>query len=725
MISDDLHARLPLRNLNWKSTSRPLRSIDSLFVELVPDDKNVSRFQRRSVSTAAIYGGQENGPSTLGSEFRRDSEPVTSQKERRHQIPGLRQTPYLKVYLLRCDDVETYKSSSRRLLREWVKEHSPPSQNSNVMNSQENHDAFEWMIIHVFPVDSITPSSQATRVSSNVLDRIKADFNGSSKVAIDRVAQVPAIRGTTTPNSRLSANASRSETSQAWEDLISKAKSLILSSFDLRVRQYEEDIKEKGSQRNLPGWNFCTFFVLKEGLARGFESVGLVEDALIGYDELSIELEVTIREQKEKNQSEQQADLFRDYTQELLHLAELAFQHPKEPVSGASDPQQVSFYALDSERKQYRELILSNNISAFDFQCYVFSRQIALLLRIANATTIEKYGLEKPPYPDTRNFNGASDGQASEDVQVLSEICRRAVQFIISGSSMIREDIRASFLIKHNRIGTVRSVRFNIIEDIIASWTFSVTQQILTMTNTQLLEKHSLALSIDINQSLPSNRPMSPQEKDKLRKSPPSTALSKRTSSLLGRSSFGPASLSQESFPDFLTSTQKSPIQSQALHGIVVFAAQRAELCLIARRALGSLGLRRGWKSGWPAITPEKKSKTKDFDDISIDIASEQEESRSEYAGPMIQESSSPLFHDVALRNGLSSKQEFYGTYEVMSSKLFYITTIWLTILGYYPCGTTTLPTIRQQKVHSKCCCRHGNFALVGDTLLRSTQQRS
>ena len=77
----------------------------------------------------------------------------------------------------------------------------------------------------------------------------------------------------------------------------------ILSSFDLRVREYEEHIREKESQRGLPGWNFNTYFNLKEGLARGFENVGLFDDALAVYDELSAGLEIIVHEQLEGTSS--------------------------------------------------------------------------------------------------------------------------------------------------------------------------------------------------------------------------------------------------------------------------------------------------------------------------------------------------------------------------------------------------------------------------------------
>lgn len=65
-----------------------------------------------------------------------------------------------------------------------------------------------------------------------------------------------------------------------------KMKESILSSFDLQVLQIQEDTRRLDMQRHMPGWNYCTFFILKEGLAQAFEIMTLYEDALIQYDEL-------------------------------------------------------------------------------------------------------------------------------------------------------------------------------------------------------------------------------------------------------------------------------------------------------------------------------------------------------------------------------------------------------------------------------------------------------
>jgi hypothetical protein len=46
-------------------------------------------------------------------------------------------------------------------------------------------------------------------------------------------------------------------------DLISKMKDGIVLSFDANVAQREEETKAMEGLRTMPGWNFCTFFILK------------------------------------------------------------------------------------------------------------------------------------------------------------------------------------------------------------------------------------------------------------------------------------------------------------------------------------------------------------------------------------------------------------------------------------------------------------------------------
>lgn len=725
LISSDLLARLPLRNLHWNSSSRPLRSIDSLHVELTPDNKRISQVQplpvpsvdsglsssRGTTSSIATSLESEGTPGEEASapsrafESGRDAN-TEPRRERRHQIPGLRRTPYLKVYLLRCDDSETYKGSSRRLLREWVKEHTPSSQNSASTSTQENHDAFEWLIIHIVVPD--TPAAEQTRPSasvksedgtersssssrwpgrssSTILNKIRADFNGTSKSAVDRVAQIqiakPKISG---PADTYMARASNT-TGQGdakvgdtgWEDLVVKMKSLILASFDLRVRQYEEDIRERDSQRNLPGWNFCTFFVLKEGLARGFETVGLIEDALMGYDELAVGLDLLIREQNTTQSGVAHGGLFLDYSPELSQQVKQALEEGQPPGSneqgsGDAAPEngQRSGYSHDSlgtfllntDRKPYRELILANNISAFDFQCYVFARQVSLLLRLARAPSLNKAAETRP-----------SDDKQPEDLLTIAEVCRRATDFITSAARMVREDINRSSRhdrqIQELRARITAQAYDNTAENLITAWTFSATQQMLHCTSTPSV--------VDLTHSGQATKPPIGEANhgDRPRDlaigalSIPSHSLPTRTTSLSLNTTRVTSTSNQEKVSSDGPFGLRKPMPTGLTqNGIEEVAAYRASLCLMGRRALSSVGARHGWHTGWAEMATDSLAMDGNLDEVPLD-QSDTDVDKSASRDSDYPSANLSGLNDETLRAAISSKAEFYAQYEVGKSQ--------------------------------------------------------
>jgi hypothetical protein len=246
------------------------------------------------------------------------------------------------------------------------------------------------------------------------------------------------------------------EQNNAWNDVIAKFKILILLSFDLRVSQYEEDIREKDSQRALPGWNFCTFFILKEGLARGFESVGLVEDALVGYDELSFGLDSIIRDQA-NDDSQDQGGAFLRYTEDLQKHATNIQNESQESEDYDKDSPCRNVFGktpLNAVKKNYRELILSSNISMFDFRCYIFARQFSLLLRLGNAHSARaelpaKLHARPSASVAQRSIDDLNVGtkpgpipEISEDLLSLSELCLRSLSFITSVARVLKDDLR-------------------------------------------------------------------------------------------------------------------------------------------------------------------------------------------------------------------------------------------------------------------------------------------
>lgn len=444
LISRDLASRLPLRNLNWKSPSRPLRSIGALHVEFVPDAQTEAS-ESDKLQRVDSSGSRPGAPSAA--------------KERRHQIPGLRQTPYLKVFLLRCDDKDTYKASSRQLLRDWINDIAPPSQSSSAVNRSEDHDAAEWLILHVVIPDTIAaseprwtaaskndpdelverPSSTTKwpgKSSRTVLDKIRADFTASSKSGPERIAQIRLQKKDVPPQLLPQTPVTQpyiespQEQDNAWQDLIAKFKTLILMSFDLRVLQYEDDIREKDSQRALPGWNFCTFFTLKEGLARGFESVGLVEDALAIYDELSAGLDSALRDSEP---GAAQGTFLGDLESQKKSLLEITnTQSDTAKLEQLTSQFRKTFdQPLDLTNKDYRGEIVSSTISLFDFRSYIFARQRTLLLRLSAGSGSLQQARSSSVKSNTKDDN----------LSFAAEVCKRAALFAATNARALRNGL--------------------------------------------------------------------------------------------------------------------------------------------------------------------------------------------------------------------------------------------------------------------------------------------
>ncbi|KAL8850953.1 MAG: hypothetical protein Q9221_004153 [Calogaya cf. arnoldii] len=683
--------RLPLRNLYWNSATRPLRSISSLHIELVQAGSSYkSEDPPERLHSSALNGAAGNAE---GRDAPRDIRPgsgVGVKRERRHQIPGLRQTPYLKIFFLRCSDVESYRANYRKQIREWIKGNTPPTQSTASINTQEFHDAFEWLIVHVVLPDDGRSISRASGTgksevrsalggSSAVTEKLRADFNGSSKTAVDRVSLIQITRGPQTGQNQAS--------SDGWEDFIAKTKSLILSSFDLRVTQYEEDIKEREYQRNIPGWNFNTFFVLKEGLARGFESVGLIEDALNGYRELAAGLNSVIEGRADK----EHRGHFKDFTDDLsatlkgaLQLEESHDLQDQPTVTaktviqdGQAREKQHTLGAniLGAGRKPFRELILANEISVFDFQCYLFAREASLLLRLANATDLSDNDstVDRAPVDDTSNMASSE----SQDLFLLAEVCRRSIEFFSAAARMIRDDLRSSVhpLSKGHSRGspTMLPVFEGPIEDMVASWTYSACQRILDATNLPSLQAQLQPL-------LRSLKPVEEVHTNSNNDSHPLAReeLPRRTSSLPVSKWASPKPLSPDKLPS-ITSLDAvrllPPASSQA--GTQELAAQQAELVILKRRILASVGHRSTDASVKRASLAGPMSlSSSDLEDISLDDTPPRDD-HPEESSSSSHRSAAIGIQDRELNQSLRSENNFRQAYEE-----FTMTALALNVLG-------------------------------------------
>jgi hypothetical protein len=201
-ITNEFSSHLPLTDLQWKSSSRSTtRTIETLSLDFQPFSEAV-----------------------------RDAPP--------QQIPiNLLERPYLHLLFIASDDNEAYRITIRPQIRDWL----------NIVQSKR---AQEWLIIHV--TSQKTGPSKFYQRKGSVFDKIRADFNLGKR---DRVLQLPV------PGSQ--ADESATDYTAIWREFLYKSKESIVVSFDSNFTSYEEDVRKIDSQRQMPGWNFCTFFIQK------------------------------------------------------------------------------------------------------------------------------------------------------------------------------------------------------------------------------------------------------------------------------------------------------------------------------------------------------------------------------------------------------------------------------------------------------------------------------
>ncbi|KAI1110530.1 trafficking protein particle complex subunit 10 [Nemania sp. NC0429] len=733
LVAPGLVPRLPLRNLHWQSHAGPLRSIETLHVELVSsaDEDSLAspispptapsqqqQQQQRSqndgfqtqigaTAAAAVTATATQSSEAIDQSIGRGSVPA-----RRHQIPGLRRTPYLKIFFVRCDDNDSYKSHVRQEIRDWIKANTHAS-TSRKANAAENHDAFEWLIVHVVLPNTVAAtqprksdvgsgsdkSSAASRWrpgSSTLLEKLRSDFNSSGKGATGRVSQVRIgvndvpydILPRVVPAVPSGYTETEKETEDAWTDLIAKFRSLILSSFDMRVTQYEEDIKEKDAQRSLPGWNFCTFFILKEGLARGFESVGLVEDALVGYDELSVGLDMIVNDQS-LGASGSAANTLHPYTEDLKKLAlkaraavvEMSYEDDElvdlesSQSAGAQPADSYDDIPISANKKPYRDLIVANNVSIFDFRCYIFARQIALLLRLGNAWSTREELLAKLKEQQESVLHGVAPRapppkhkeNEQEELPMLAEICQRALRFIPAVSQVMRSDLLSAL---SDATGTategdteaalaIDPVTSEIVDNLVASFAFSTAQQILAQTSTKSLPIPSSSLGLrdgpEPKAAIPEPKTMMhPARSSSLNVRPGGAGIPRPPPSPHVFSSGQPQSMSDH---------QGAP-SSFLKVGLEDLAARRAELYTLSRNILEESGKKRGWSNGW-ANTPVV-SQSIMVNMVDIDLGDDGLAAEQQITEPIISMSG---ISNKLLKTALDNSDDFYRLYEILTDK--------------------------------------------------------
>uniref|UniRef100_H3GD27 TRAPPC10/Trs130 N-terminal domain-containing protein n=1 Tax=Phytophthora ramorum TaxID=164328 RepID=H3GD27_PHYRM len=227
-VAPSLCQRLPLRAIEWRNLVGVTKRIDQLplhFVEISPE--NVKK-----------------------------------------------ELPPTCIYLVKCEDLDSYKSVVRPPLAAWV----------DAMTAAKA----EWLVLYV-PLGTRPKAAGNTPnpVYRKVFDRLRADFAhrrngptiGPASTLQERVCKIDTLEGT-------SVVGQQQQHESQWTELLLRLRHCVMEAFQTKCFQYEERLRVLDAKRGAPGWDFGAFFLAKERLALMYQQMYLQDDAIRHLDEL-------------------------------------------------------------------------------------------------------------------------------------------------------------------------------------------------------------------------------------------------------------------------------------------------------------------------------------------------------------------------------------------------------------------------------------------------------
>ena len=160
------------------------------------------------------------------------------------------------------------------------------------------------------------------------------------------------------------------ETVEEWELFLGLMKKCVSATISKQALEYSEKIRTMDSQRTLPGWNYCQFFLLKEGLAITYQRAGMMSESLRLYQELEI-LFLNLKDQKNAPSTPN------NLNGPLDTFISDSFLKNKEGVVVVP-----SILNLLKKKPELREEIYKSSICELYLRSYIFSRQADIIFAI-------------------------------------------------------------------------------------------------------------------------------------------------------------------------------------------------------------------------------------------------------------------------------------------------------------------------------------------------------
>ncbi len=237
-LKNDLETKVQLTNLHWrknnKDTLKSIPQLPTIFVEETPK----------------IFDNN-----TLGAGFKFSE---VNAEELLERTVRLLNVPYTRLMFIECENIDTYKSKVRPLIKEWIK--------SCV---DKSNGPVDWYLVFFVPNSDAADTKSKTRV----FEKLRLDFTAEGE--IDRCIKLKSKYSNTL------------EENESWNSLVGKLKNGILYSFTERLETLRNGLVMLNDDKEKRNSNLMAYFALLEGFARQFLLMHLFEDALGEYDRLA------------------------------------------------------------------------------------------------------------------------------------------------------------------------------------------------------------------------------------------------------------------------------------------------------------------------------------------------------------------------------------------------------------------------------------------------------
>ncbi|KAJ1680172.1 hypothetical protein EV182_000549, partial [Spiromyces aspiralis] len=246
--------------------------------------------------------------------------------------PLIKANFYRRLPLRNDVDVDRYKNVIKPRIQAWLNSKARPRRDE------------EWMIAYVGTDSEMlqTAASRILSIKTTVFERVRSDFQ--PKNTSRRVVMLD-------PHN-----------AAGWADMFAAIKELVVSSMEAQFASLDGDIRRLDSNRLVPGWNYCRFFILKEGLVSLYTVMGLYGEALKQYDELDAVFS------------------------QIMDAKALSWFNKIGGTEHGDDFTDL----LNTNKKPYRKFMVENKIPLFDFLIYLFGRQCVLLLKMGRRLELLK-----------------------------------------------------------------------------------------------------------------------------------------------------------------------------------------------------------------------------------------------------------------------------------------------------------------------------------------------